>query len=189
MRAKVLCVDDDAAVLKALAHVLSRDDLDIRTTVSPTEALAWLEREEFAVLVSDYNMPGMTGAQLAGQARVLRPETVRILLTGQHDLETAVDGINQGEIFRFVSKPFDFMALREILAAALERHRELVEISGDRVRRDRTKALRVALEQEYPQISVVNRDRDGRYPVADPHVLAEELDLDELAELLDRSRR
>ena len=77
-------------------------------------------------------MPEMTGAQLAGHARRVRPETVRILLTGQRSLETAIDGINQGEIFRFLNKPFDNEQLRGAVLAGVARNRELLAMSGDR---------------------------------------------------------
>ena len=184
-RSLIVCVDDDPSVLTAVARSLRRDDLEIRTTESPTDALAWIANDEVAVLVSDYDMPGMTGAQLAGHARLLRPEVVRILLTGQKDLETAIDGINQGEVFRFISKPFDREHLRQSVDAALERHRELLELSGDRERRQRRQRLRAALEGEFRGITEVAREPDGRYAVEDPRRLAAELGWDAFAKALD----
>lgn len=153
----VVCVDDDEAMLSTVARCLRREQLDVRPTLSASEALAWIASEEVAVLVSDYEMPEMTGAQLAGHARRVRPETVRILLTGRRTLETAVDGINQGEIFRFLNKPFDNEQLRQTVHDAIARHKELVAMSGDRERRERREALRTALEAEYPGISKVTR--------------------------------
>ena len=119
--------------------------------------------DDVAVLVSDYEMPEMTGAQLAGHARRVRPETVRILLTGKRTLETAIDGINQGEIFRFLNKPFDNDELRRDVAAAVERNQELLALSGDRERRERRERLRAALEAEYPGISRIERNPGGHY--------------------------
>jgi DNA-binding NtrC family response regulator len=185
MKHLIVCVDDDPTVLAAVARSLRRDDLDIRTTESPTDALAWIANDDVAVLVSDYDMPTMTGAQLAGHARLLKPEVVRILLTGQQNLETAIDGINQGEVFRFISKPFDRDHLRRSVDAALERHRELVELSGDRERRQRRQRLRAALEGEYTGITQVARDPDGRYPVEDPRELAADLGWTAFAQALD----
>lgn len=181
----IVCVDDDASVLTAVARSLRRDDLEIRTTESPADALAWIANDDVAVLVSDYDMPGMTGAQLAGHARLLRPEVVRILLTGQQNLETAIDGINQGEVFRFISKPFDREHLRQSVDAALARHRELVELSGDRERRQRRQRLRAALEGEYRGITEVARDPDGRYAVGDARRIAAELGWTAFADALD----
>ncbi|HEV7559119.1 MAG TPA: response regulator [Kofleriaceae bacterium] len=164
----IVCVDDDPSVLTTVARCLRREQLDVRTTESPLEALRWIAADDIAVVVCDYEMPTMTGAQLAGKARMLRPETVRILLTGRNTVETAVDGINQGEIFRFIAKPFDFEELRACVLAAVERHVELVEMTGDRQRRERRVALRTSLETEYPGISDVRRGTGGIYEVESP---------------------
>lgn len=174
----VVCVDDDEAMLATVARCLKREPLEIRATLSASEALSWIASDEVAVLVSDYDMPEMTGAQLAGHARRIRPETVRILLTGKRTLETAIDGINQGEIFRFLNKPFDNDVLRQTVHAAAERNRELLAMSGDRERRERREALRTALEAEYPGISQVNRSPADVHEVpADPWREAAELGL------------
>jgi len=153
----VVCVEEEGPVLGTLGRCLKREPFDIRSTLSASEALGWIAADDIAVLVSDYEMPEMTGAQLAGHARRVRPETVRILLTGKRTLETAIDGINQGEIFRFLNKPFDNEQLRATVHAGVARNKELVEMSGDRERRERRKALHEALEAEYPGISQVAR--------------------------------
>jgi two-component system, probable response regulator PhcQ len=174
----VVCVDDDEAMLSTVVRCLKREKLEVRSTLSASDALATIAQEEVAVLVSDYEMPEMTGAQLAGQARRLRPETVRILLTGKRTLETAIDGINQGEIFRFLNKPFDNEQLRAAVHAAVARHEELIALSGDRQRRERREALRRALETEYPGISRVERAPGSPYVVpADPWDEAAQLGL------------
>lgn len=165
----VVCVDDDEAMLAAIARCLKRDTVEVRTTLSAAEALEWIASDDVAVLVSDYEMPEMTGAQLAGRARRVRPETVRILLTGKRSLETAIDGINQGEIFKFLNKPFDNEQLRQVVQSGIARNRELLAMSGDRERRERREALRMALEAEYPGISQVTRQGDEIHEVpADP---------------------
>ncbi len=153
----VVCVDDDEAMLATVVRCLRREQLDVRATLSASDALAQIAQHDVAVLVSDYDMPEMTGAQLAGAARRVRPETVRILLTGKRTLETAIDGINQGEIFRFLSKPFENEHLRAAVLGAVARHHELVALSGDRERRERRDALKNALESEFPGISQVAR--------------------------------
>jgi DNA-binding NtrC family response regulator len=174
----VICVDDDEAMLNTVIRCLKREAFDLRSTLSASEALGWIASEDVAVLVSDYDMPEMTGAQLAGHARRVRPETVRILLTGKRTLETAIDGINQGEIFKFLNKPFDSEQLRAAVRAGVERNRELLEMSGDRQRRERREALRTALEAEFPGISHVARPAGEPYTVpADPWAEAAELGL------------
>ncbi len=169
----ILCVDDDEAILAVVVRCLRRMPIEVRTTTSPSDALAIVATETVAVIVSDYEMPDMNGAQLAAQAKRVRPETVRILLTGRRTFETAVEGINQGEIFRFIAKPFTPDELRTAVADAIVRHNELAALSGDRRRRERREALRAALEQEYPGITEVARAPDGTYSIdADPDVLA-----------------
>lgn len=185
-RPLIVCVDDDRSVLALLTRFLAREEVEVRSTTSAQEALGWLRDTQVAVLISDYDMPEMTGAQLAASARRLRPETVRILLTGQRTLETAVDGINQGEVFRFVSKPFDYPALRIDILAAIERHHELLNLLGDRQRRERRERLRADLEAEFPGISVVDRGGVHELP-AEPRTAALELGLHALAGALDRA--
>lgn len=165
----VVCVDDDEDMVTSVARSLRREPtLEIRTTLDPDQVLEWIVNEDVAVLVSDYEMPKMTGAQLAGAARRLRPATVRILLTGMRSLETAVDGINQGEIFRFLNKPFSDKVLHTAVLEAAARHDELLALSGDRERRERGIALREALELEYPGISVAPHAGDVVVVTADP---------------------
>lgn len=165
----IVCIDDDDAILGAVARTLRREPtFEVRATSSAHDALAWIANEQVAVLVSDYEMPEMTGAQLAGQAKRIRPETVRILLTGRRTLETAIDGIHQGEIFRFMNKPFEDRVLRQVVHEAVQRHLELLALSGDRQRRERREALRNALEAEYPGISQVERENGYVEVTADP---------------------
>ena len=93
----VLCVDDDPDIVTSVARFLRLDGHDVVTCTSPVQALAVLGARTVAVMVSDYEMPEMTGVELAVKARRLQPETVRILLTGRGTLDTAVEGINVGE--------------------------------------------------------------------------------------------
>jgi DNA-binding NtrC family response regulator len=132
-------------------------------------------------------MPQMTGAQLAGTIKRIRPETVRILLTGRRTLDTAIDGINQGEIFRFIGKPFEDKQLRKAVAEAIQRHEELLALSGDRQRRERREALRNALESEYPGISQVDREGDMLIVTDNPWGEAHELGLHELDARLEKA--
>ncbi len=184
----VICVDDDEPMLATVVRCLKREPFDLRPTLSASEALGWIVADEVAVLISDYDMPEMTGAQLAGHARRIRPETTRILLTGKRSLETAIDGINQGEIFRFLNKPFDNELLRSTVHDGIARNRELLALSGDRQRRERREALRKALEVEYPGISQINRlPTDVHVVTDDPWGEATKLGLVGLTEALERS--
>lgn len=177
----IICVDDDEGILGAVGRCLRREpSFEVRATMSPQQVLEWVATEDVAVLVSDYEMPEMTGAQLAGQVKRIRPETVRILLTGRRTLDTAIDGINQGEIFRFIGKPFEDRHLRQAVIEAAQRHEELAALSGDRRRRERREALRRDLEAEYPGISRVDRDSGVLVVTEEPWAEAQEIGLWEL---------
>jgi DNA-binding NtrC family response regulator len=161
----VVCVDDDPDMLQAVTRCLRRLTADVRSTLSARQALEWIATLEVAVLVSDYEMPEMTGAKLAGEVKQIRPDTVRILLTGRRTLDTAIDGINQGEIFRFIQKPFDTDELRREVTAAIARHVELSSINRDRDLVQRRARIEAELEAEYPGIFDIVRDPDGAYLV------------------------
>lgn len=129
----ILCVDDDANILEGYRRQL-RKDFTLDTAVGPEEGLrAIAERGPFAVVVSDLRMPGMDGVQFLSKVRAQAPETVRMLLTGNADLDAAVEAINQGQIFRFLAKPCPPELFAGALKAGLAQHglitaeRELLE--------------------------------------------------------------
>ena len=125
-RAKVLCVDDESRVLEGLALHLHRH-YEVTLATSGANALILLSREgPFAVVISDMRMPQMDGATFLGRVRLLAPDTVRMVLTGQAQIETAAAAINEGEIFRFLTKPCSADQLLKTTAAAVEQHRLLV---------------------------------------------------------------
>ncbi len=122
-RPTVLCVDDEPRVLDGLRRIL-HGTYDVAVATSGRDALARFEVGEGAlIVVSDMRMPGMTGAELFGELRRRAPDTVRILLTGQSDLDAAILAVNDGQIFRFLTKPCPPDALFAALAAAVEQHR------------------------------------------------------------------
>lgn len=123
MAEKILCVDDELNILLSLQRQL-RKQFHIESALGPEKALAAIEREgPYAVIVSDLQMPGMTGLELLAKVKELSPDSVRIMLTGQADLETAIAAVNQGSIFRFLTKPCSAEELAATLEAALEQHR------------------------------------------------------------------
>jgi response regulator RpfG family c-di-GMP phosphodiesterase len=120
---KVLCVDDEPNVLAGLSLVLHRE-FEVLQATGGDAALAVLEQTpDITVVVSDMRMPKMTGAVLLAQVRARYPEVTRVLLTGEADMASAISAINDGQIFRFLTKPCDHGALRAALRAATEHHR------------------------------------------------------------------
>lgn len=139
-RPRVLFVDDDERILNAL-RALARAEYDVTTAGDGEQALAALAAGAFDVVVSDQRMPRMTGVELLRRVRETAPDTVRLLLSGYSDLASMVGSINEGEIYRFVSKPWDnnqeFAAILKeavTLAGALREMRNdptpLLEVDG-----------------------------------------------------------
>lgn len=116
---KLLLVDDEERILRSLA-MLFRTQYDLRTTTDAHEALRIVESEQIHVIVSDQKMPIMRGADLLKQVKEKSPHTMRLLLTGYSELDAVVDSVNEGEIFRFLNKPWDAQELRSTVAQATE---------------------------------------------------------------------
>jgi|SRR5579862_2631012 len=114
---RVLFVDDDERILNGL-KTLFRNDYDVSIAGNGEEALALLKKEPAPIVVSDQRMPGMTGVDLLREVRKQWPHSVRLLLTGYSDLAAIVGSINDGEVFRFVKKPWDNEEIKATLAEA-----------------------------------------------------------------------
>jgi len=114
----VLFVDDEERVLSALSALFD-GNYAMATASSGAAALARLKEKRFLVVVSDQRMPGMTGVEFLRQAKALAPNAVRLLLTGYSDLAAIVGSVNDGEVFRFVSKPWQQEELQATLAEAV----------------------------------------------------------------------
>ncbi|MFK7741320.1 MAG: response regulator, partial [Planctomycetota bacterium] len=122
---RVLLVDDEDQILQGLYLQLHRE-FEVTTAQSGAEALEELAKDQqFAVLVSDMRMPGMDGAELLSNARRTCPDTVRVLLTGHADMDAAACAVNEGEIFRFLTKPIEGNQLRNALHEAARKHNQL----------------------------------------------------------------
>lgn len=112
---KLLFVDDEERILNTV-RALFRSKYEVVTTTDGNEALSLLRQHHFELIVSDQRMPIMKGVELLRQAKLISPNTVRILLTGFSDLADLIGSINDGEIFRFVSKPWVNDELQQIVA-------------------------------------------------------------------------
>ena len=122
--ARVLLVDDEPDLLAALVRNLRRFPFRVSTAVGGAKALDMLAAEgPFAVIVSDLHMPLMDGVTLLGKVRATAPDTVRILFTGQPDLEHAISAVNRGAIYRFLTKPCPPLLMATTIESAVEHHR------------------------------------------------------------------
>jgi serine/threonine-protein kinase len=116
-KTKVLFVDDEERILNALSMLL-RDEYEVLTALGGEAAMALLKSNPVQIVVSDQRMPGMAGVELLREVKKNHPRTVRLLLTGYSDLAALVGSINEGEIFRFVKKPWDNDDIRSVLKEA-----------------------------------------------------------------------
>ncbi len=161
----LLLVDDEENILKALRRLFARTGHEVLTAASGEEALGVLRERPVSLILSDQRMPGMTGAELLTKALALRPEAVRVMLTGHSDLASAMDAINQGRVYRFLAKPWDDAGLLALVEEALaevdlkrrhqalqeevqRRNAELAELNATLERRvlERTNELQMTLD-------------------------------------------
>ncbi|MBL8727948.1 MAG: hybrid sensor histidine kinase/response regulator [Planctomycetes bacterium] len=123
---RILFVDDDPRLLDGIRRRL-RGRFQVETAIGPEQGLEVLAAQPpFAVVVADMNMPGMDGATFLGRVQEISPDSVRMMLTGNADLDTAIAAVNGGHIFRFMQKPIGSDDLERFLCAGLQQ-RELVD--------------------------------------------------------------
>lgn len=122
----ILVVDDEQDNLDAFRFNFKRA-FNIQSASSGPEALELLRKQEFAVIVTDQRMPKMTGLELLAQAQEFRPDAVGIILTAFTDVDVLIDSINQGTIYRYITKPWDAKEVRGTLLQAMERYHLLRE--------------------------------------------------------------
>ena len=113
----VLCVDDEPSILRSLQWLLKKE-FEVKIATSGQEALELVKQNDFDVIISDQRMPGMMGSEFLREARKISPRSMRILLTGYSDLQAILRSVNDGEVFRFVNKPWNIKELPKIIGDA-----------------------------------------------------------------------
>ncbi len=147
---KILCVDDEPNILSSLRRLFRSKGYQVLTAVGGAEGLAVLETETVDLVISDMRMPVMDGAVFLEHVRSRWPDTIRLLLTGYADVQSIIDAINRGEIYRYITKPWDdndiVLVVREALERkALEREKKRLEELAAR-QNEELKALNASLE-------------------------------------------
>lgn len=117
----ILCVDDEPNILSSLRRLFRPKGFQVRVAESGKAGLAILESETIDLVISDMRMPEMDGAKFLEHVRARWPDTVRLLLTGYSDITSIIDAINRGEIYRYITKPWDDNDIVLIVRQALER--------------------------------------------------------------------
>ena len=154
---KILCVDDEPNILDAYRRALKKD-FHIDTASSGAQALEMIAADgPFAVIVSDMQMPEMDGVRLLARVSEVAPESVRIMLTGNADQQTAIQAVNEGHIFRFLTKPCDPDSLARSLTAGVKQYR-LVRAEKDLLEKTLSGSIQVLTDV----LSMVNPTAFGR---------------------------
>lgn len=157
MAERILCVDDDPNILKAYTRSL-RKMFKLETATSGQEGLATVKNKgPYAVVVSDMQMPGMDGIEFLSYVKQVAPETTRIMLTGQGDMNVAMNAVNEGNIFRFLTKPCPPDELANALWAGLEQHNLII---AEKILLEQT--LKGAVKVLSDVLSLVNPTAFGR---------------------------
>jgi response regulator RpfG family c-di-GMP phosphodiesterase len=120
-RPVVLVIDDEVGVLESVADLL-RTEYDVWATTDVAEALGVLEREDVALILADQRMPATSGVEFLSRVAGIRPDAVRVLFTGYSDIEAVIHAINDGQVYRYVSKPWTNANLTALASEATARH-------------------------------------------------------------------
>jgi serine/threonine-protein kinase len=169
---RLLLIDDEERILTALKS-LFRDRYHVFATTDGFKALDFIRRHHMHVIVSDQRMPVMPGVELLRQSRDISPQSVRILLTGYSDLASIVGSINDGEIYRFISKPWDNQELATTIGEAATIALELADTRSAAVELPRTMEAGILVIDTDEEIFRVVRELIGRLC---PVVYAADLD-------------
>jgi response regulator RpfG family c-di-GMP phosphodiesterase len=124
MNHTILAVDDEPANLRMLERLFHKD-YRVLTATSGENALGILQRESVSLIITDQRMPGMSGTELLRESLSSNPDTIKIILTGYTDIDALTDAINTTRVYKFVSKPWDPIALKQTVQNAFREHQTL----------------------------------------------------------------
>ena len=122
----ILLVDDEPEILFSLRGLLRRD-FEIHTAESGAEAMEVLKQHEIHVIMTDQRMPDMTGVQLLHRVAGEHPQAIRIVFTGYADIKAVIDAVNEGHIYRYITKPWDPDELMSVLRQACAAYDQLID--------------------------------------------------------------
>ncbi len=154
MQAMILIVDDQPLVRGVIKDILNHGPYIVFSASSAIEALDLMEHNNMDVVISDERMPGMQGSEFLAIVRKRYPDTVRIILTGHASVEAAIRAINEGEIYRLLTKPVTSQDLHTAVKDALAH-----KAKGHAA--EQYFSLLGSLEEQAPGITQVKRDADG----------------------------
>lgn len=166
---KIQLLDDEPNILSALQRVLRREpDWTVHAFSDPQAALDALAENQYAVIISDYQMPSLDGVTFLQFAKQSQPHAVRMILSAHGDRESMMHAINRAEIYRFLPKPWDDYELKATLRSAIDLHmlrhenqRLLAQVRQQQAILQQQQQELLRLEAENPGLTRVHRDQDG----------------------------
>ena len=157
----ILIVDDEEKVLKAITRTLRKENYNIFSANGGEAGLKLLEMREFDLVMSDQKMPGMEGLTFLQRVKAEQPRTLTIMLTGENDIQVAMQAINDAGVYKFIMKPWDDDDLKITIRRALE-SLDLTKERDTLLERVKSRdTLLKNLEREHPGITQVEKDEDG----------------------------
>jgi YesN/AraC family two-component response regulator len=179
MKYKIMIVDDEPVNLRTLERVF-RQHYHVVTAESGAEALSLLEQHDVALMISDQRMPEMTGIELMKRTVTLRPQMVKILLTGYTDVSALIEAINCGLVYRYLTKPWNNDDLRLTVTRALEhfdmlKSKHLMGMDNQRLRARLTEISELASQGVEQESAAPNEDSNEEEESASQHEVVYEL--------------
>lgn len=188
MKHTVLFVDDDQHVTEGLKRAFRKEPYSVLTANSAEEAYQLLTQQQVDVVVSDEKMPRISGTDFFSVLRRKFPDTVRIMLTGQANLETAKRAINEGEVYRFFTKPCNEFELSMTIHHALKQKDLMMETRRLLNMYRQQNDLLQKLGEANPQVKQMGPDEDGAFVIEEDSI--NDLDVDKLlSEIREETRK
>jgi DNA-binding NtrC family response regulator len=157
----ILIVDDEEMILKSIRRTLRNENYNIFTAQNAEEGLSLLRAREIDLIISDQNMPGLTGIEFLEKVKAEFSSVLTIMLTGQTDIELAIKAINDAGIYKFILKPWNDTDFRLTIRRALESLNLVRERNALQERVKQRDAILKNLEKEHPGITRLEKDKDG----------------------------
>jgi response regulator RpfG family c-di-GMP phosphodiesterase len=158
---RILVVDDEEIVLVALRETLRREGYQVVTALNAIQALELLKQGPFSVILTDQQMPQLTGLEFLAQVKQIQPDATRILITAVLSLNTVIDAINKGEIYRFIVKPWLREELMATVRNAAQRYdlicRNAVLQAATLAMNEKLSALNKSLEEQFQRVADQNQ--------------------------------
>lgn len=161
MGREILFVDDEENIINSLIRLFRNEDYKVHTALGGQAGLNIIKEHDISLIISDHRMPSMSGVEFLSKAKEIAPDTIRIMLTGYADLESTIAAINEGEVFRFINKPWNDEDLLMTVRQSLD-YLDLLSANNRLTKTVKKQAYVIKkLEDNHPGITSILRDDHG----------------------------